>query len=56
MTRQPLPGFSVRLPPPLMEALRAAADAEGKTLATVLREAAEAWLKERGRWPPRVGG
>lgn len=56
MTRQPLPGFSVRLPPPLMEALRAAADAEGKTVADAIREAVQEWLRVRGRWPPKVGG
>ena len=54
--RSDAPSTALRLPVPLVEALRATADAEGKTLAGVLREAAEAWLKERGRWPPKVGG
>lgn len=54
--RPPMRGTALRLPVPLVEALRAAAEAEGKTLAGVLREAAEAWLAARGRWPPKVGG
>lgn len=55
MTRPPLRGTSIRLPLPLVESLRAAAEAEGKTVSTVLREAAEAWLTARGRWPPKIG-
>lgn len=48
----PMQVFTIRLPRVLLRAVQAAAAAEGKGIGQVAREAIEAWLRARGRWPP----
>lgn len=55
MSRRQTVGTAIRLPALLADTLRVAAAVEGKTVSAVLREAAEAWLAARGRWPPMAG-